>query len=71
MKRFRIIGRYQEVSGWGTFVPEYVDATDRDDAIGRAGFWYERVDEIREVPWNEGRGLIWRLWNWLRRRRAG
>jgi hypothetical protein len=63
--RFRIRGKRSH-PGWGEAFDEtvYVSASDRDAATRRASD-FVRVDEVREVPWDEGRGVLWRLWRRL------
>lgn len=67
MKRWRIKGRR---GSWGDFdveAIEYVSAENPDDAVRRArGILIDVIDEIREVPWDEGRGWFWRLCRWLK-----
>lgn len=66
MKRWRVRGRRL---GWGDFQVEavaYVNAPDRDAAVRKAtGVLLQSIDEVVEVPHDEGRGWLWRLLRWL------
>lgn len=67
-KRFKVTGE-REDGGWGEDVSRpasvYVDATDPDAALRRAKWRLVRPTRAVPVPWEEGRGALWRLWRWL------
>jgi hypothetical protein len=70
-KRFLLIGEPIDPhgSGFAGGAPGnamYVNAADPDAAAHRGRYWFAKVDEVREVPWDEGRSWLWRLWRWLR-----
>jgi hypothetical protein len=66
--RFRIRGKRVR-PGWDETYDEavYVEAANAD-AAGRKAPDFVRVSEVREVPEDEGRGILWRLCRWLVRR---
>lgn len=61
MPRYRIIGTPKDSSEYGTTADQYIDAPDRNEARRMVESDWERIDEIRQVPNDEGRSFVWRL----------
>lgn len=66
MPRYKIIGTPWASSGFGTAIPRYVDADSPEAARRTVKSDWEFIEEIREVPIDEGRSWLWllikRLW---------
>ncbi len=67
-KPMRFLIRGTKTDEWESVVDfqEYINAPDRDNAIRRATGIFSTnynvtVRSIQEVPWDEGRGIAWRI----------
>jgi hypothetical protein len=66
--RFKIEGQRQ--GGWDdpdTYPhTRYVNAVNAEAAREKAGPLLVSVDRVTEVPWEEGRGVLWWIFHWLK-----